>query len=293
VLGDGIEIVSSSPVAGVEPSADDRPKLVFSSGRKAGPFDLVIDAAGAQSMLRDTKARRPQPFAYGAIWATRPLAADHAFDPCALSQRYRAAREMVGVMPIGAPPGTAGPHVAFFWSLRMDRLEAWRERGLGVWKEQVSALWPEAGALIADIGAPEQMTPAFYAHFTAPRPASPRVVSIGDAAHSTSPQLGQGANMGLVDACTLATAVERHADIGKAIEAYLIARRRHIRFYQAASWWLTSLFQSDSSSAAALRDAVLPAMNLVPYVRREAVRTMAGLKTGIFSSRDPADLLEN
>jgi hypothetical protein len=34
-------------------------------------------------------------------------------------------------------------------------------------------------------------------------------------------------------------------------------------------------------------------MNLVPYFRREAVRTMAGLKTGLFTSLDPAALLED
>jgi salicylate hydroxylase len=272
--------------------AGDRPGLTFASGRKAGSFDLVIDAAGAQSALCRANDTRPQPFAYGAIWTTLPLA-DHPFDPCALSQRYRAAREMVGVMPVGALPGAEGPHVAFFWSLRMDRLEAWRARGVEAWKDEVAKLWPQAGLLIAGIDTPDRMTPAFYAHFTARRPAGPRTVSIGDAAHCASPQLGQGANMGLVDAFTLATALDRHRDIGRAIEAHIQSRRRHIRFYQAASWWLTALFQSDSYGAAAARDAVLPAMNLVPYFRREAVRTMAGLKTGLFTSLDPAALLED
>jgi 2-polyprenyl-6-methoxyphenol hydroxylase-like FAD-dependent oxidoreductase len=110
-----------------------------------------------------------------------------------------------------------------------------RARGVEAWKDEVAKLWPQAGLLIAGIDTPDRMTPAFYAHFTARRPAGPRTVSIGDAAHCTSPQLGQGA----------------------------------------------------------ARDAVLPAMNLVPYFRREAVRTMAGLKTGLFTSLDPAALLED
>jgi 2-polyprenyl-6-methoxyphenol hydroxylase-like FAD-dependent oxidoreductase len=199
---------------------------------------------------------------------------------------------MVGVMPVGALPGAEGPHVAFFWSLRMDRLEAWRTRGLPAWKDEVAAIWPDAAALIAGIDIADRMTPAFYAHFTQRRPGGPRLLSIGDAAHCTSPQLGQGANMGLVDAYALAVALARHPDVGNAIGAYLAARRRHIRFYQAASWWLTGLFQSDSGAAAAARDIALPAMNRVPYFRREAVRTMAGLKTGLFTSLDPADLLD-
>jgi 2-polyprenyl-6-methoxyphenol hydroxylase-like FAD-dependent oxidoreductase len=254
VLAGGIEIIPSSPVASIEQASGARPALLLASGRKAGPFDLVIDAAGAQSALRSVEnGARPHPFAYGAIWTTLPLA-DHPFDPSALAQRYRAAREMVGVLPVGSLPGSQGQHVAFFWSLRMDRLEAWRERGLAAWKDEVSRLWPDAGSLIAGIDAPERMTPAFYAHYTARRPGGPHVVSIGDAAHCTSPQLGQGANMGLVDAFALAAALARHVDTGAAIAACLAARRRHIRFYQAASWWLTALFQSDSRSAAAARD---------------------------------------
>jgi salicylate hydroxylase len=293
VLADGIEIVPSSPVATVETCSGGRPAIVFASGGKAGPFDLVIDAAGAQSVLRSpTNGTAPKPFAYGAIWTTLPFAG-HPFDPAALSQRYRAARKMVGVMPVGALPGAVGPHAGFFWSLRMDQLEAWRERGLDAWKEEVATLWPEAGALIAGIDTPDRMTPAFYVHFTARRPGAPRVVPIGDAAHCTSPQLGQGANMGLVDAYTLAAALARRADPCDAIDGYHAARQRHIRFYQAASWWLTGLFQSDSRAAAAARDVVLPAMNVIPYFRREAVRTMAGLKTGLLTSLDPANLLKD
>ncbi len=194
-------------------------------------------------------------------------------------------------MPVGRLPGADGPHVAFFWSLRMDGLDAWRRDGLAAWKDKVAALWPEAGGLIAGLDDPGRMTPAFYAHFTARRPAGPRIVQIGDAAHATSPQLGQGANMGLVDAFALAAVLERHPAIDTALHAYGAARRNHVRFYQAASWWLTSLFQSDSRIAATARDVILPAMDLVPYFRRETVRAMAGLKTGLFTSLDPADPL--
>ena len=57
---------------------------------------------------------------------------------------------MVGVMPVGTLPGAEGPHVAFFWSLRMDRLEAWRERAaeLGArwlfWGEQEAVSYPNS-----------------------------------------------------------------------------------------------------------------------------------------------------
>jgi 2-polyprenyl-6-methoxyphenol hydroxylase-like FAD-dependent oxidoreductase len=173
----------------------------------------------------------------------------------------------------------------------MDGLDTWKSRGLAAWKAEVAALWPEAGALVAGIGDADQMTPAFYVHFTSRRPTGPRIVQIGDAAHSTSPQLGQGANMGLLDALALSEALDRHAGIDDALSAYAAARRHHIRFYQTASAWMTPLFQSDSRVAARTRDLVLPAMNLVPYLRRETVRALAGLKNGLFTSLDPSDPL--
>lgn len=60
-------------------------------------------------------------------------------------------------------------------------------------------------------------------------------------------------------------------------------RRRQLRFYQAASRPLTGFLQSVSRLLAASRDAAFPLMRHVPYLRREMVRTLSGLKTGLFS----------
>lgn len=60
-----------------------------------------------------------------------------------------------------------------------------------------------------------------------------------------------------------------------------------MRFYQIASWALTPLFQSDSRALAWLRDRTFHRMKIVPYLKREMVRTLAGLKTGLFSSATP------
>jgi salicylate hydroxylase len=56
------------------------------------------------------------------------------------------------VLPLGA--GKA----ALFWSLRADRLAAWRDAGLGVWKNEVAALWPAAAPLLDQIVSPDQLT---------------------------------------------------------------------------------------------------------------------------------------
>lgn len=289
VLADGIDIVCSTGIAAVESAADGRPLLLDSAGRRSGPFDLAVVASGAQSALRGLiGGMKPRPFPYGALWTTLGLAG-HGFEPAVLAQRYVAARRMVGVLPVGSVPGSDGAHAAFFWSLKMDGVEAWKNGGLARWKDEVAEIWPEAGRLIAGIDRAETLQPAFYVHYTARRPARLRLIAIGDAAHSTSPQLGQGANMGLIDALALADSLARHAALDDALAAYCAARRRHIRFYQRASYWLTPLFQSDSRFAAHIRDLAMPLMAGVPYLRSETVRTLAGFKTGLFTTMAPPE----
>ena len=72
-----------------------------------------------------------------------------------------------------------------------------------------------------------------------------------------------------------------------ALAAYAEQRRAHTRFYSYASRWLTPFFQSDSRLAALVRDLTFPIAGKVPYVRREMVRTLCGMKTGLFTHLDP------
>jgi len=81
-----------------------------------------------------------------------------------------------------------------------------------------------------------------------------------------------------------ADALEESRTLDDAISRFAGLRRRHMRFYQMASRLMTPLFQSDGRMLPLLRDAALPALRMVPYVRREMVRTLAGLKTGVLSS---------
>ena len=73
------------------------------------------------------------------------------------------------------------------------------------------SLWPDCEAFTSQISNFEQLSLAQYGHHTLAIPAGRCLAVIGDAAHSTSPQLGQGANMALLDAAALALALERAA----------------------------------------------------------------------------------
>src|SRR5688572_31429965 len=56
-----------------------------------------------------------------------------------------------------------------------------------------------------------------------------------DSAHSTSPQLGQGANMALLDARALAVALRGATSVAESLEHYVRLRRWHVRLYQFLS----------------------------------------------------------
>ncbi len=75
-------------------------------------------------------------------------------------------------------------------------------------------------------------------HGTLRQPWGDRIAYVGDAAHRASPQLGQGANMALLDAAALAKALET-LPLDQALPAYGKARRWHVGVYQAFSAMFT------------------------------------------------------
>jgi 2-polyprenyl-6-methoxyphenol hydroxylase-like FAD-dependent oxidoreductase len=121
------------------------------------------------------------------------------------------------------------------------------------------------------------MTFAQYDHFTAQVPYSERVVHIGDAAHATSPQLGQGANMALLDALALAHALRLNDDLASALPAYAGLRRRHVRLFQSASAIFTPFYQSDSRLLPWLRDWITAPLSRLPIGDVVVARLVSGM----------------
>jgi 2-polyprenyl-6-methoxyphenol hydroxylase-like FAD-dependent oxidoreductase len=243
---------------------DDR-SFLFAHGARSARFDLAIDALGVRSPLR---ARPGRDLAYGALWANVDLVG--RFDPHALEQRYERAHTMAGVLPIG------GARAALFWSLKGEHYDAWRSRGLGAWREEALALWPDLAPLLDQIGDLGAFVFARYAHGTMRRPWSRGLVHVGDCAHAASPQLGQGANMALLDALALARALAAHRDAEEAVRLYARLRRWHVRLYQAASWMFTPAYQSDSALIAWVRDWLIGPISRVPPVPTLLAALVAG-----------------
>lgn len=265
----GIEIVGVERPGG-------RIHLVTAEGRNLGPFDLVVDASGARSPLLGEAARpvTRRALPYGALWTNLPLG-DHGFDPHALEQRYRRASVMLGVLPIGSHGGEV-PLASFFWSLKPDRYEAWRGAGLDSWKREVLAHWPQLEPLLAAIRDPDQLVLASYRHQTLPLPYGERIAFVGDSAHATSPQLGQGANMALLDAYALALVLRQDRPLAQALADYASLRRWHVRLYQGASRVFTPFYQSDSRMLPMIRDRLVPSLARLPGIDRMLALLVAG-----------------
>jgi 2-polyprenyl-6-methoxyphenol hydroxylase-like FAD-dependent oxidoreductase len=263
-LGAGIVIETSAEVEAID-NAGEKARLVTAGGRAFGDFDLIVDATGARSRLKRHAERpnEPRPLAYGAFWASLGWR-DEGFDERALLQRYRSASVMIGVLPIGRAEAGGDKMAALFWSLKPDDADTVRTAGLTAWKERVVELWPECAAFTDQIENFDQLSLARYGHHTLRRPAGRRLAVIGDASHSTSPQLGQGANMALLDARALAYAAETARDVEAALRAYVRMRRLHIRFFQALSVAFTPFYQSDSSVLPFVRDRLVATIARIP-----------------------------
>ena len=238
-------------------------RLIFDTAEHSEPFDLIIDSSGAQSKLSPLKARD---LPYGAIWTTLDWP-DSALPTGQLSQHYRRANRMIGVMPIGTLPHDTTQKAALFYSLPRDGYDSWRDRGLDQWKAEARALWPDLDPFLDQIKSTEQMIMAQYAHGTLRRPFGDNIVHIGDAAHRASPQLGQGANMALLDAWALSEAL-RHFPVETALPAYARARRAHVLAYQWMSAAFTPQYQSDSRILPFIRDRILFPLSIAPPAKQ-------------------------
>ena len=257
--------------------ASDGDRFVFADGRRSSAFHVLVDALGVRSPLAESP-RRALP--YGALWASLDWPAGAGFDERALEQRYVAARKMVGVMPIGRLKPGDGPQAAFFWSLKGEDFVAWREAPLEAWKAEVRALWPQTGPLLDQIETHEDLIFARYAHGTETRPVRGRLVAVGDSRHCTSPQLGQGANLALLDAWALSEALNRQANLEVALQEYARMRALHIWIYQTTSHLFTPFYQSDDEGLAAIRDHVVaPLSRLWP-----GPALLAGLVAGAWGA---------
>ena len=286
-LRNGIEIVD---LARAERTPHERSRaswLVDVHGEKHGPHELVVVADGARSQLRDDTgtSKSVAPYPWGALWFVGKETRDvHSAKAHTLHQVVDGNQRFLGMLPTGHGPGiTPGPRlVSLFWSIRCDRVDAWRKRGLAPWKKELAELAPESVGLLDQIHDVDQVLFASYHDVVMHRWSTRNVVYLGDAAHATSPQLGQGCNLALWDAMVLGDVLARseETDLASALDRYSRLRADHLAFYQFSTRMLTPFFQGDDAWLGTLRDLTMPIMGRLPITNRIMTLTMFGVVDG-------------
>lgn len=278
---------AASVQTGVQVERVDAERGVYATndGQPYGPFDLILIANGAHSRLRTVLAdqvRRDALYPWGAIWCLAD-ARGSRFEQD-LEQRYRRAREMCGVLPVGTLPDQdeSSRKLSIYWSVRTAELDAVLAGGIEPVRKAIAHLWPEAADLLAPMTDLSAWRRASYRDVVLSRPFHGRVLCIGDAAHGMSPQLGQGVNMALLDAQALARSLERHDSVSAALADYARVRAAHLGIYQLLSRWLTPLFQSDHDALAWWRDLLFLPLSRLPVARGESLKILTGAKRGWF-----------
>jgi 2-polyprenyl-6-methoxyphenol hydroxylase-like FAD-dependent oxidoreductase len=224
---------------------DDRVSVAFSDG-SSGTYDLVVGADGISSTVRALTLSATPP-AYTGAMAWRSVA---PIRPRGLSslQFHLGEGCFFGLCPVGdgrtygfgniTEPRTHEPMAG-----RLGRL---RRRFAGF----AGIVQDYLGALECD----EQIHCGPVDWLALEQWHVGRVVLIGDAAHASSPMMGQGGCMAMEDSCVLAESLLSDATLAKALESYVARRRSRVSWVHQES------------------DAVAQSFRFTPAMRNTALR---------------------
>ncbi|MEZ4434560.1 MAG: FAD-dependent monooxygenase [bacterium] len=266
----GVPLTAGKAVAAVTDRGD-AVEVRFADG-SSGSWDLVIGADGLHSAVR--RALRGEAgcrldYAGQTCWRFALEAPDLV--PAVTTEQWAPGRR-AGLVPLArgfiygylvqsAPAGSPGPGSADPRILR----------------ERFGGMHPGLDPVLDRLGETPVHHGDLYQHHAIDFGAG-RVVLIGDAAHAMTPNVGQGAGMGIEDAGELALLVPAHAADPAAIPAALDARRRErVRGVTRTAWTIGRVAHWQNPVARWIRDALLRA---IPD-RKAHAQTLALWRPGI------------
>ena len=225
---------------------DDHRVLVGFSDGSTGHYDLVIGADGINSRVRALALTAKAPSDLGAMnW--RSVA---SIRPGGLTtlQMHLGDGCVFGLVPMGA-----GRTYGFAYVVQprfRDPLEGRLERLRKRFATFGSRVQEYLGALERD----DQVICSAMEWMELPKWHTGRVVLVGDAAHASSPLMGQGGCMAMEDACVLAEELRVAPNVDSALANYVSRRKPRVEWVQQQSM------------------AIAQTLTVTPSVRNAAVR---------------------
>lgn len=236
-------------------------------------FDLCILASGSNSHLAEPhfKKRINRPYGWGCLWTTIALPA--SMSPNVLHQRCQTSRKMMGILPVRKKQD--GCEAALYWSMKSSDLAALDEAKIQAIKQEIMLFWPAASASVAALNHDDFIAAQYNDIWTA-KPFSIRIIAIGDVSHATSPQLGQGCTMALLDAWHLAHHLANQSEnMAHNLENWWRSRRSQLMYVRYLSRFLTPLFQSESKMCEVIRDYFIAPIGRLSIVDKIQLKTLA------------------
>jgi 2-polyprenyl-6-methoxyphenol hydroxylase-like FAD-dependent oxidoreductase len=218
----GARIRLSTTVTAIKPGAGNV-NVTLSDGSSAA-YDLLVGADGLHSKVRDLAFPDvPQPFFTGqTVWRVILPRADEISDGIVM---YYGPRNKVGCNPVSDKE---------MYIFVVENTPEITRPPQEEWPTLVQALLAEYGGVIAwargqatDPGQIDRRP--LHAILVRPPWYRERVLLIGDAAHSTTPQLAMGAGIAIEDAVVLGDVLGSHADLGDALAEFMERRWERCR----------------------------------------------------------------
>lgn len=261
------------PGLGIDAVDAARGCLIDSDGNQRGPYDLVVACDGTGSRLRNGQpdlVQRAHRYPWTAL-SCLMHSAEGASVGTTLEQGFRGPYH-ASSWPVGAATA-AGQAVCV--SINVPTAAAPRFADPDAALAELSRLGLDRCARLDSLRRTGAWIRLTCSDIVLHRYFRQRLVFVGDAAHSLSPQLGQGARLALAGAANLASALERHA-LPDALVAYDRTQRALAQRYQRWSRWLTPLFQSPFRGAPWLRDRIAAPLYRLAPIEHAMFRLLCG-----------------
>ena len=206
---------------------DDRRVSVGISDGSTEDYDLVVGADGIRSTVRALTLTAAVPSDLGAMnWRSiapiRPAGLNglqmHMGDGC-----------VFGLVPIGA-----GRTYGFAYVIQ-PRFHDPLEGRLGRLRKRFVTFGGRVQEYLASLERDEQVICSVMEWMEFEKLYTGRVVLVGDAAHASSPMMGQGGCMAMEDACVLAEELRAAATVESALASYANRRKARVEWVQRQS----------------------------------------------------------